>query len=142
MYGMTPDKFREQVINDKFVHDELVKLAAEKEEITVDESKVDAQAESFKAKYTNTDSYHKALDQAGYTEESYKENAYQSEMEKALCDKVCPKKDVSDEDASSYLSTNLTVYKDARRTSHILFDTKDENSAQEVLDKINSGALA
>lgn len=142
MYGMTAESFRTQIVEDKFQHEELVRLAAEKEGITVDDSEVDKDVEVFKSKYNNDSNYKKALEDAGYTEESYRDNVYKSLLEKNLITKVITSDTPSDDDVKTYLSSASTTYKDARRSSHILFDSKDTNTAQQVLDQLNSGSLA
>lgn len=142
MYGMTPEKFREQVIKDKYEHEELVRLAAEKEEVTVDEAEVDKHMESFKAKYDNDANYQKALETAGYTEETYRDNIYKTILEKNLTAKVVHVDNPSDDDVKTYLSSSSSTYKDARRSSHILFKESDHDKAQSVLDQINAGTLS
>ncbi len=71
MYGLTSEKFREQCIQDKFQHDEMVRRACEQEGITVDDATVDEHVASFRAKYDTDANYKKALENAGYTEETY-----------------------------------------------------------------------
>ncbi len=68
---MTPESFRKQVIESKFKHEELVRLCAEQEGVTVDSAEVDKHVESFKNKYSNDANYKKALENAGFTEETY-----------------------------------------------------------------------
>lgn len=141
MYGQTPEKFRQQCIEDKFQHDELVRLACEKEGIVVNDDEVEQHVNAFKARYKSDSEYKKALDQAGYTEDTYKDNVKQTSLEKALIAKVVTSDTPSDDDVKTYLSSYSSVYKDARQSSHILFDAKDTDKAQQVLDQINSGKL-
>lgn len=142
MYGMTSESFRQNAIENHFAHDELVRLAAEDQEITVDENEVDKDVAIFKSKYAKEADYKKALETAGYTEETYREHVYQALLEKNLIAKVVTTDAPSDDDVKEYLSSYSSAYKDARQSSHILFDAKDQAKAQEVLDKINSGALS
>lgn len=141
MYGLTGETFRKQVIEDHFAHNELVRLAAEDQGVTVDEAVVDEHVNSFKSKYKDDASYKKALEDAGFTEESYRENAYQTTLEKNLIAKVITTDPPSDDDVKTYLSSYSSAYKDARKSSHILFDSKDTEKAQSVLDQINAGTL-
>lgn len=141
MYGMTAEKFREQALEDKFFHEELVRLACEKEEIEIDDATVDEHVNSFKSKYDNDNNYKKALETAGYTEESYWKNTKQTLLEKALIEKVITVDPPTDDDVKTYLTSYSTSYKDARRSSHILFDAKDKDNAQKVLDQIKAGTL-
>ena len=138
---MTPEKFREQTIQDKFVHEKLVQMAADKENISIDEQKVEDSIVPFKDQYSSNDDYKKALDKSGFTEDSYRDHVRQTLLEKALIEKVVEKKEPSDTDLSSYINTNVSTYKDARRSSHILFDASDNEKAQQVLDELNSGKI-
>lgn len=142
MYGMTVEKFRQQCIEDKFQHDEMVRRACDQEGITVDEDQVDQHVASFRAKYDTDANYKKALENAGYTEETYRDNVKQTMLEKALIEKVITVDAPSDDDVKTYLSSYSSTYKDARQSSHILFDAKDSATAQSVLDQINAGTLS
>lgn len=135
------DKFREQVIEDKFIHDELVKQACEKEGIEVSDETIDEHVASLRNKYKSEDAYKNALSQKGETPESYRETVKQQEMEKQLKAKVCPEKDPTDQEVIDYIKENKTTYKDAKKSSHILFATSDQAKAQEVLDQINAGQI-
>ena len=135
------DKFRQQVIESKFIHDELVKMACEQEGIEVSDETVDEHVASLRNKYKSDDAYKNALSQKGETPESYRETVKQQEMEKQLKAKVCPEKDPTDQDVLDYIKENKTTYKDAKKSSHILFATSDQAKAQEVLDQINAGQL-
>ncbi len=141
MYGLTPESFRKQTIEDKFAHDELVRLACEHEGIEADEAEIDKHMASFKAKYSSDANYNKALENSGYTEETYRDNVRQTMLEKALIAKVITVDAPSDDDVKTYLSSYSSAYKDARKSSHILFDSKDKDKAQQVLDQINAGSL-
>ena len=141
MYGLTTEKFREQCIQDKFQHDEMVRRACEKDGITVDDATVDEHVASFRAKYDTDANYKKALDNAGYTEETYWDNVKQTLLEKALIEKEIHVDAPSDDDVKTYLSSYSSAYKDARQSSHILFDAKDSATAQSVLNQINAGTL-
>ena len=141
MYGMTAEKFREQCIQDKFQHDEMVRRACESEDITVDDATVDQHVANFRAKYDTDANYKKALENAGYTEETYWDNAKQTLLEKALIEKEIHVDTPSDDDVKTYLSSYSSSYKDARQSSHILFNAKDTDTAQNVLNQINAGTL-
>ena len=142
MYGMTPDKFREQTIQDKFVHEKLVQMAAEKEGLSVEENQVDDAINPFKEQYSTYNDYKKGLDKSGFTEESYRDHVRQTLLEKALINKVCEKKQPSDSDLSTFINSNVSTYKDARRSSHILFNSDDKDKAQQVLDDLNAGKIS
>lgn len=140
-YGMNPESFRKQVIESKFKHEELVARCAEAEEVSVDPAEVDKHVQSFKNKYNNDTNYKKALETAGFTEDSYWDHVYETMLEKALIERDVHIDQPSDEDVKTYLSSYSSAYKDARKSSHILFNEKDKQTAQEVLDKLNAGSI-
>ncbi|MDO5328659.1 MAG: peptidylprolyl isomerase [Coriobacteriia bacterium] len=141
MYFGGAEKFREQAINDKFVHDELVRRAADSEGIEVSDETVDEHVASLRSKFKSEDAYKNSLSERGETPETYWQSAKQSEIEKQLKDKVSPEKTPSDDEVVSYLEQNKSTYKDAKRSSHILFATSDQEKAQQVLDDINAGKI-
>ena len=74
------------------------------------------------------------------------EDEYRSEIElqlkaKELYNTFTSDEQPSDEDMLQYAQMYASAYDGAKRSSHILFNSDDEATAQEVLDKINSGEL-
>ena len=59
-------------------------------------------------------------------------------LQQALQEKVAQPEDPTDEVLLQYAQMYATYYNGAKKSSHILFNSDDEATAQEVLDKINS----
>lgn len=134
--GMTPETVREEVIN-YYASQELVKQGAEENGATVDSAKIDETINNMKAKYGTDEEWQSALSSAGTTEEAYRESVELALTEAALKEAVGTAEAPTDEELLEYCA----MYDGARRSSHILFNSDDEATAQEVLDKINSGEL-
>lgn len=134
--GMTPETVREEVIN-YYASQELVKQGAEENGATVDSAKIDETINNMKANYGTDEEWQSALSSAGTTEEAYRESVELALTEAALKEAVGTADAPTDEELLEYCA----MYDGARRSSHILFNTDDEATAQEVLDKINSGEL-
>lgn len=137
--GTTPDEIRSNVI-DSFVGQELQKQGAEERGVTVEDSEIDTYVNYIKANYDNDEKWQQALQQAGFDDEAaYRENIKESLLGNALIESFTAD-DPTDDEIVEYASTAVT-FDVAKRSSHILFDVNDQETAQSVLDQINAGTL-
>lgn len=136
----TPASVRDEVVN-SFAQRELVKEAIEEKGITVESSEIDQSIQSVKDNFDSDEKWQAALEQAGMTEESYRSEIEQKLKENKLYASFASEEDPSESDMLQYAQMYASAYDGAKRSSHILFDSSDEATAQEVLDKINSGEL-
>ncbi len=140
MYGMTPESFRENII-DMFVNRELVLLAAQEKGMSVDSATIDEYVNQMKSNYSDDAAWQTALTNAGLTEEKYRENIEYALLNKQLSESFAVSDDPTDEQVFAVAQDNLKYFEKAKRSSHILFDASDEETAKEVLEKINNGTL-
>ncbi|MBO4353088.1 MAG: peptidylprolyl isomerase [Eggerthellaceae bacterium] len=138
--NMTPESVREQII-DSFVNQELIKEGAAELGVTVDSAEVDTYVDSMKANFGDDKAWAEALEQAGFTEESYRESIESSLMQQGVSAHFEESAEPSDEDVLSAAQMYAPYYSGAKRSSHILFDAGDEATANDVLARINSGEL-
>ena len=148
--SMTPESVREQIIN-SLVDQELVKQGAADLGVKVDSSEVDTYVQSMKANFDDDDAWKKALEEAGFTEDSYRESIESSLLQQGVGTHFEEAAQVTDADYLESAKTYASYYDGAKRSSHILFkveDTTNEQAmndarakAQDVLNQINSGAL-
>lgn len=137
--NMTPEKLRENVI-DSFVDQALQKQGAEERGVTVDDSEIDSYVDRIKSNYDSDEKWQQALQQAGFSDEAdYRENVKDGLLGNALMESF-EVDDPTDEAVVEYASTAVT-FDVAKRSSHILFDMNDQETAQSVLDQINAGTL-
>ena len=134
MYGMTPESFRENII-DMFVNRELVLLAAQDKGMSIDSATIDEYVDQMKSNYSDDAAWQTALQNAGLTEEEYRENIEYALLNKQLSASFAVSDDPTDEQVFAVAQDNLKYFEKAKRSSHILFDAK------EVLEKINNGTL-
>ncbi|MCH4185067.1 MAG: peptidylprolyl isomerase [Eggerthellaceae bacterium] len=140
-YSTTPSAVREQVI-DYYTGIELIKQAADQYDVTVSDDDVDAQVEKMKEKYNSDDEWTSALSSAGMTEDSYRSNVRVAMLENGLKSKVSTSDtSVSDDDLLTSVEQYGPYFSGAKRSSQILFDSSDTDTAQQVLDQINAGTL-
>ena len=140
-YSMDPAGVREQVIN-YFVDEELVKQAAGENDVTVSDDEVQEQIDQMKANYGSDEAWESALSSAGTTEEKYRETLRNAMLESKLQETVATDTaEPSDEEILEYVQSYAPALDGAKRSSHILFNSDDQETAQKVLDQINSGEI-
>lgn len=139
--SLDPSTVRSQVI-DYYTEVELKKQACDEKGITVDESQVDAQLETMKSNYSSDEEWQNALSSAGISEDQYRESIEEGLRDEALMDNVAGDSATADDSqVLEMLNTYYTMFDGAKRSSHILFASDDEATAQQVLDQINAGTL-
>lgn len=138
--GFTASDVRSQVI-DYYVSQELIRQAASENGITVDSSEVDSQISTMRSYYSSDEEWNAALEAVGTTEDQYRGMIELSLTETGLKDKVATATEPTDEEMLQYAQMYASAYDGAKKSSHILFASDDQATAQEVLDKINSGEL-
>lgn len=139
--SLDPETVRSQVI-DYYTEVELKKQACDEKGITVDESQINEQLDTMKANYASDEEWQTALSSAGITEEQYRESIEDGLRDEALMNNVAGESATAeDSQVLEMLNTYYTMFDGAKRSSHILFSSDDEATAQQVLDQINAGTL-
>ena len=136
----TVDDIRSQVI-DYYASQQLLRQAAEENGVTANVDDVNSQIETMRSYYNSDEEWDEALKSVGMTEASYRSTLELSILENGLKEKVATVTEPSDEDMLQYAQMYASAYDGAKKSSHILFASDDEATAQEVLDKINAGEL-
>ena len=136
--GTDPAGVREQIIN-TYVTRELINSGAEEKGVTVDSSEVDSYVDKMKSNYDSDEKWQSALEQAGMTEDEYRSEIELQLKAKELYNTFTSSEEPSNDDMLQY--AQMYASDGAKRSSHILFDSDDEATAQDVLNKINSGEL-
>lgn len=139
-YGYTPESVREEVL-DGLINQEILLQKAGDRGVTVDDATVDENVESMKANYENDEKWQTALSSVGITEDQYRENIKLSLLYQGVIESFAEDAAPTDEQLLTAASTYATYYDGAKRSSHILFDASDTETAQQVLDQINAGTL-
>lgn len=139
--SLDPSTVRSQVI-DYYTEVELKKQACDEKGISVDESQVNEQLESMKANYSSDEQWQETLNSAGITEDQYRESIESGLRDQALMENVAgDSATAEDSQVLEMLNTYYTMFNGAKRSSHILFASGDEATAQQVLDQINAGTI-
>lgn len=138
--GLSVAEFREQVI-DAFVTREIIRSHAADRGITVESSEVDSYIQQTKSNYDDDEKWQAALQQAGMTEDDYRKEIELQLMDKYLQESFATDDALSESDQLQYAQMYASAYDGAKRSSHILFSSEDEATAQDVLNRINAGEL-
>ncbi|MBQ9002621.1 MAG: SurA N-terminal domain-containing protein, partial [Eggerthellaceae bacterium] len=131
---MTPSSVRQQII-DTLTEQEVIMQGAAELGITVEDSEVDEYINNMKGNYDSDEAWTKALEQAGFTEDSYRETIKESLYEQKVGEYYEGKAEVTDEDIVTSAQTYASYYDGSKRSSHILFgvdDTSDEAAMDEA----------
>lgn len=136
----TPESFRNDVI-EAFITRELIRTHAADRGVKVDSSEIDKYVDQTKSNYDSDDKWNAALKQAGMTEEDYRNEIDLQLKDQKLRDTFATNEEPSEADELKAAQTYATSYDGAKRSSHILFKSDDKSTAQDVLNKINSGEL-
>ena len=123
---MTAESVRETII-DNLVEDHLIVEAATELEIEVSDEEVDETINKFKENYSSDTSWQNALEQAGFTEDSYRESVKSSMVQKKVGEHFEGQVEPTDEDYVSSAKTYASYYNGAKRTSHVLVSVSNQN---------------
>lgn len=140
----TVEDFRKDIIK-YFAQRELLRQGAKEKGVEVDSSSVDELYNSVRGQFSDDQSWNDALSEAGLTEQSYRQELEYVSLQQKFGEKLRQEKDDLSELEQAELDS-AKEYKDqlngAKKSSHILFKTEDEATAQSVLDQIKAGTLS
>lgn len=138
--GMDEATVRSSML-DELINQQLLTAKAQAEGIKVDDTEIQKQIDSLKAGYGGEEQFNAALKSAGFTLETLKENYRWQILSSELLNSLVPETSVTDADVAKYYEDNKASMKvdAAKRASHILFDTKDKQSAKDVLAELKAG---
>ena len=91
-----PASVRSQVV-DYYVQQELIRQAADENEVVIEQSQIDEQVDAMKKNYGNDKAWQDALAQSGVTEDQYRDSIKIGLTSRALQDKVITEVDTSDD---------------------------------------------
>lgn len=149
--GVSPESIRETVIN-YLVEQYVVVEASDQLGIEVNDDEVTETINSFKQYYKTDKAWQTALEQAGFTEDSYRETVTISMVQQKVAQYFQDQTEPSDEDYLDAAKAYASYYDGAKRSSHILIAVTNTNDPDEwaqakekadnVLGQVKSGALS
>lgn len=105
----TAADIREEVIN-YYASQELIRQAAEENDIKVESSEIDSQVQQMRSYYDSDEDWENALKQIGTTESQYRSLLEISMLQQALQEKVAQPEDPTDEELLQYAQMYATYY--------------------------------
>lgn len=136
----TPQTVREDLL-DPLIEQEVLRQEASEMGIAVEESEIDGYVQKMRDNYDSDEAWQEALDAVGVTEEEYRDNIDIQLLKRGVEAKLAEETEGAT-DALGYYNEHAAEFANLRRSSHILFAEGDEATAQDVLDRINSGELS
>lgn len=136
----TPQTVREDIL-DPLIEQEVLRQEASEMGIAVEESEIDGYVQKMRDNYDSDEAWQTALDEVGITEQEYRDNI-DIELLKRGVEAKLSEETGGTTDALGYFNEHAAEFQNLRRSSHILFAEGDEATAQDVLNRINSGELS
>ena len=139
-YNYTPATVREELL-DPLIEQEVLRQEASEMGIAVEQSEIDGYVQKMRDNYDSDEAWQDALDAVGMTQEEYAEQIDIALLKQGVEAKLAEESE-NITDAVSYYNAHVADFRGMKKSSHILFAEGDEATAQEVLDRINSGELS
>ena len=140
MIGMTPEQVRTNIL-DSMINQELIKQYAGEKGVEVKAEDVQYYVDMMRSNFGSDEEWAKALEDAGLTEESYRESIEGSLRSQALNAIFEQEVQVPEEELLATAKNYSTYIDGSKRSSHILFSLDDREQAQSVLNRIKAGEL-
>lgn len=134
-HGFDEESYREQVVIEKLIRDELVYQAACKAGVEVDEDYIDQELAVIKAHYSSETLWQAALAASGYTEEQYRTDLEYSYLASKFKSTQIVAPAATANDIQAYCDAYASEYA-GKRSSQILFSTADAELAEQVYDSL------
>ncbi len=139
--SMTPSSIRDQIL-DTYIEQEIVKQFAGEKNCEATQEEIDKQVSKVREYYADDSAWEEALKSAGFESEAdYRDILKYSIAYEKLGKALAKEATVSDETVLSNIQSRMDTLDGGKKSSHILFNSNDEATAKEVLEKIKSGEL-
>ena len=140
-FDMDPESVRKDII-DFYIDKEVIKVAAEQNEITIDEELINSQVSVMVSQYGSQEAWEDALASQGITEDDYRDMLSETITTQSLMDKVTPAREITEKQFLEEAPLLLSSYDGARKSSHILFSPEDKALAEDVLAQLKAGDIS
>ena len=138
--GTTPADLRASVL-DSYINEELVKKYAAELVGAIDTETIDSYYNNMRSKYDSDEAWEEALGRVGYTSQSYRDFIEVQLLTQKVEAYFNENAQVTDEDLLEAANQYKVYFSGSKRSSHILFDASDRETAESVLARVKSGEL-
>lgn len=142
-YNTTVECFRYDVLG-QLIDRELVLQCADELDISTNDDEITEYVEKMSSQYSSEEKWQEAVKDAGWDDEqAYRDALEYSIIQKKIKEKMQGEQEAIFDDAALLeAEQNYSAsYDGAKKSAHIVFGADDEELANEVLAKINSGEL-
>ena len=107
------------------------------------DEEIDKEIEQMRSYYSSDEAWQTALEQAGLTEESYRDSLRTSMLDEKLQEEIGKEAEpVSETERLETAQMYASFIDGSRRSSHILFNLEDKETAEKVLAMINNNEIS
>ncbi|MCR5846492.1 MAG: peptidylprolyl isomerase [bacterium] len=136
--GITAEDLRKDTIG-MYADRMIVEKCAAENGLSVDDSEVDAYIDGLKEQYGSDSAFQDALAISGFTEETFRQSYHDYLLESAIKQNLLEFDRPSDSEVAARMSEYASNY-NGKKSSHILFDKGDKETALSVLAELKNGA--
>lgn len=138
----TPESMRDQTLG-TLIDQELILQFAEERGVTTTDEEIQSYVDAMAANYSTPEKWDEARKEGGFeTDDDYKEALRFSILQQKLQEGFEEAVQLDDEALLAKVQESAASYSGAKRSSHILFNEEDQETAQDVLKRIQTGELA
>lgn len=138
----TPESMRDQTLG-TLIDQQLILQFAEQRGVTTTDEEIQSYVDEMAANYTTPEKWDEARKEGGFeTDDDYKEALRYSILQTKLQEGFEEAVQLDDAGLLAKAQESATSYSGAKRSSHILFNAEDQETAQDVLTRIQTGELA
>jgi len=131
----------QQRLLDNMINNVLIRQAAEDRGITVSDDEVATQIDELKSGFQSEEQFTQALEQAGMDVDSLEQQVHDQLITERLLEQLTSDVEIADADVEQYYEQNQSQFVEeaAVHAAHILFNSEDKETAEEVLAEIRAG---
>ena len=138
----TPESIRDDTLG-TLIDQELILQFAEERGVTTTDEEIQSYVDTMAANYSTPEKWDEARKEGGFeTDDDYKEALRFSILQKKLQEGFEEAVQLDDAALLAKAQESAASYTGAKRSSHILFNEEDQETAQDVLKRIQTGELA
>lgn len=138
----TPESMRDQTLG-TLIDQELILQFADQRGVTTNDEEIQSYVDKMAENYTTPEKWDEARKEGGFeTDDDYKEALRYSILQQKLQEGFEEAVQLDDATLLTKAQESAPSYTGAKRSSHILFNEEDQETAQDVLTRIQTGELA
>lgn len=138
----TPQSIRDQTLG-SLIDQQLILQFAEQRGVTTNDEEIQSYVDKMKENYSTPEKWDEARKEGGFeTDEDYKEALRYSILQQKLQEGFREATQLDDAALLAKAQESAASYSGAKRSSHILFNEEDQETAQDVLTRIQTGELS